>query len=83
MLDVFVALRRGQWRAVVSNHLVHEYEEILNLNPAMEPAKLAKPAKEETLRPVERRTHWVRPAKVTTPSFRVLSRLSRAIHSRF
>ena len=26
--DVFVALRRGQWRAVVSNHLVHEYEEI-------------------------------------------------------
>ena len=27
--DVFVALRRGQWRAVVSNHLVHEYEEIL------------------------------------------------------
>ena len=55
----------------------------LNLNPAMEPAKHAKHTKEETLRQVDRLTHWVNPAKVTTPSFRVLSRLSRAIHSRF
>lgn len=26
---VFMALRQGQWKAVVSNHLVHEYEEVL------------------------------------------------------
>ena len=26
---VFVALRQERWRAVISNHLVHEYEEIL------------------------------------------------------
>ena len=32
--DVFVALRRGEWRAVVSNHLVHEYEEILKRHAA-------------------------------------------------
>ena len=32
--EVFVALRRGQWRAVVSNHLVHEYEEILKRHAA-------------------------------------------------
>ena len=27
--DVFTALRQGRWTAVLSNHLVHEYEEIL------------------------------------------------------
>ena len=27
--DVFVALRQDRWRAVLSNHLLHEYEEIL------------------------------------------------------
>ena len=27
--SVFVALRQGRWTAVLSNHLVHEYEEIL------------------------------------------------------
>ena len=47
----------------------------------MEPAKHAKHTKEETLLRIARLTHWVNPAKVTTPSFRVLSRLSRAIHS--
>ena len=26
---IFMALRQGRWCAVVSNHLVHEYEEIL------------------------------------------------------
>jgi len=31
---LFVALRRGQWRAVVSGHLVHEYEEILKRHAA-------------------------------------------------
>ena len=37
----------------------------------MEPAKQAKHTKEETLRQVDRLTHWVNLAKVTTPSFRV------------
>ena len=27
--EVFLALRQDRWRAVVSNHLLHEYEEIL------------------------------------------------------
>ncbi len=27
--DVFTALRQDRWRAVLSNHLLHEYEEIL------------------------------------------------------
>ena len=27
--EVFQRLRRGEWRAVVSNHLIHEYEEVL------------------------------------------------------
>jgi len=27
--DVFLALRHNRWRAVLSNHLLHEYEEIL------------------------------------------------------
>ena len=30
--DVFRRLRLGEWTAVVSNHLVHEYEEILKAN---------------------------------------------------
>ena len=30
--DVFTALRQGRWIAVLSNHLVHEYEEILKLH---------------------------------------------------
>jgi predicted nucleic acid-binding protein len=32
--DVFVALRQDRWRAVLSNHLVHEYEEILKAHAA-------------------------------------------------
>ncbi len=32
--DVFVALRQGRWRAVLSNHLLHEYEEILKAHAA-------------------------------------------------
>ena len=32
--DVFTALRQGRWTAVLSNHLVHEYEEILKLHAA-------------------------------------------------
>lgn len=32
--DVFVALRQDQWRAVLSNHLLHEYEEILKAHAA-------------------------------------------------
>lgn len=31
---VFVALRQGRWRAVLSNHLIHEYEEILKAHAA-------------------------------------------------
>ena len=27
--DIFLALRDGRWRAVLSNHLLHEYEEVL------------------------------------------------------
>lgn len=27
--EVFQRLRRDEWRAVVSNHLIHEYEEVL------------------------------------------------------
>jgi len=27
--EIFRRLREGEWTAVVSNHLVHEYEEIL------------------------------------------------------
>ncbi|MEO8350599.1 MAG: PIN domain-containing protein [Chthoniobacteraceae bacterium] len=30
--NVFTALRQGRWTAVLSNHLVHEYEEILKLH---------------------------------------------------
>jgi predicted nucleic acid-binding protein len=30
--EVFRRLRLGEWTAVVSNHLVHEYEEILKAN---------------------------------------------------
>ena len=30
--EVFRRLRLGEWRAMVSNHLVHEYEEILKAN---------------------------------------------------
>ena len=56
---------------------------VFSLNPAMEPAKHAKDAKEETLRRIARFTRQVNPANLTTRSFRVLSRLSRAIHSRF
>jgi predicted nucleic acid-binding protein len=33
--DVFVALRQGRWTAVLSNHLIHEYEEILKANAAV------------------------------------------------
>ena len=32
--DVFTALRQRRWTAVLSNHLVHEYEEILKLHAA-------------------------------------------------
>jgi putative PIN family toxin of toxin-antitoxin system len=32
--DVFVALRQDRWRAVLSNHLLHEYEEILKSHAA-------------------------------------------------
>ena len=32
--EVFVGLRQGQWRAVLSNHLLHEYEEILKAHAA-------------------------------------------------
>jgi len=31
---VFMALRQGQWTAVVSNHLIHEYEEVLKSHAA-------------------------------------------------
>ena len=30
--EVFSRLRHGEWTAVLSNHLVHEYEEILKAN---------------------------------------------------
>ena len=30
--EVFRRLRLGEWTAVVSNHLVHEYEEVLKAN---------------------------------------------------
>ena len=30
--EVFQRLRHGGWRAVVSNHLIHEYEEVLKRN---------------------------------------------------
>ncbi len=30
--SVFTALRRGHWTAILSNHLIHEYEEILKLH---------------------------------------------------
>lgn len=30
--EVFSRLRRGEWTAVLSNHLIHEYEEILKAN---------------------------------------------------
>ena len=30
--ELFRRLRQGEWVAVVSNHLVHEYEEILKKN---------------------------------------------------
>ncbi|HEV7405042.1 MAG TPA: putative toxin-antitoxin system toxin component, PIN family [Chthoniobacteraceae bacterium] len=30
--ELLRALREGRWRAVVSNHLVHEYEEILKVH---------------------------------------------------
>jgi putative PIN family toxin of toxin-antitoxin system len=32
--DVFLALRHDRWRAVLSNHLLHEYEEILKVRAA-------------------------------------------------
>ncbi len=32
--DVFVALRQDRWRAVLSDHLLHEYEEILKAHAA-------------------------------------------------
>jgi predicted nucleic acid-binding protein len=32
--DVFVALRQDRWRAVLSNHLLHEYEEVLKAHAA-------------------------------------------------
>jgi predicted nucleic acid-binding protein len=32
--EVFVALRQDRWRAVLSNHLLHEYEEILKAHAA-------------------------------------------------
>lgn len=32
--DVFVALRQDRWKAVISNHLLHEYEEVLKRNAA-------------------------------------------------
>ncbi len=32
--DVFVALRQARWRAVLSNHLIHEYEEVLKAHAA-------------------------------------------------
>src|SRR5436309_10738855 len=32
--EVFAALRQGEWIAVVSNHLIHEYEEVLKANAA-------------------------------------------------
>ncbi|MGB8168015.1 MAG: PIN domain-containing protein [Chthoniobacteraceae bacterium] len=32
--DVFLALRHDRWRAVLSNHLLHEYEEILKAHAA-------------------------------------------------
>ena len=32
--NVFVALRQDRWRTVLSNHLLHEYEEILKANAA-------------------------------------------------
>jgi len=32
--EVFRRLRLGEWTAVVSNHLVHEYEEVLKANAA-------------------------------------------------
>ncbi|MEI9892437.1 MAG: PIN domain-containing protein [Chthoniobacter sp.] len=32
--DVFLALRLDRWRAVLSNHLLHEYEEILKVHAA-------------------------------------------------
>lgn len=32
--EIFQRLRRGEWTAVLSNHLVYEYEEILKQNAA-------------------------------------------------
>lgn len=30
--EIFRRLRAGEWTAVVSNHLIHEYEEVLKIN---------------------------------------------------
>lgn len=30
--EILTSLREGQWRAIVSNHLIHEYEEVLKRN---------------------------------------------------
>jgi predicted nucleic acid-binding protein len=32
--EIFIALRHDRWRAVLSNHLLHEYEEILKAHAA-------------------------------------------------
>jgi len=32
--DIFRRLRLGEWKVVLSNHLVHEYEEIFVMNSA-------------------------------------------------
>ena len=55
----------------------------LILKPAMEPAKHAKHTKAEELALNAGRTRRVNAVKIGTPSFRVLSRVSRASQSRF
>lgn len=32
--EIFAALRQGRWTAVLSNHLIHEYEEVLKARAA-------------------------------------------------